>query len=335
MVTQHVRWIECLDEAHRVDAATPTAPIAHREATRFLSNSQPAAGAALEVSPDGTYGTTISSLNFAGILQYRGGLDLAEAIEVNRWRAESGQVSDPKGDTFANGGEYNRRHNVVNRAGYDMVSAAAIGPVVLGDKTDRDKTAALCETHTVDVAEIGGDDATGGDVLIETKVPSPLTRAKSAGKGSKDGGGKPAKVGHQYAFGNTEEPYRVLVLGCKKRGAKSQGPFNHYTGRGYVKAMAGQYADALSKGSRVVPLIVETLGGITPHALSYVRYLDRRTRGRGKRDSTAYGRSRTSARTFYTHHTQRISLAAQRGNVQAIRAGVRAAKHAHYAGARA
>ena len=216
-----------------------------------------------------------------------------------------------------------------------METAAAVGPVVLGDKTDRNKTAELNETHTLDVAEIGGDEETGGDVLIETKVPSSLTKTWSAGQGSKSGGGKPAKVGHLYAFGNTEEPYRVLVLGCKQRGHPGDGPLNHRTNRGYVKKVAGQYADALSKGSRVVPFIVESLGGISPHARAYIGFLARRVRRNGARDSTKYGRSRTSARAFFTHHTQRVSLAAQRGNVQAIRAGIRGAKGAHFAEARA
>lgn len=269
------------------------------------------------------------SPNFAGILQYRHGLDFAEAVDVNRWVAASGQVPDPKGDSYANGGEYNKRHNAALSAQYDMMVAAAIGPVVKGDKTDRNKTAELCETHTLDLAELGGDEETGGDVLVEAKVPSSLTKERSAGKGSKEKGGKPAKVGHLYAFGNTEEKYRVLVLGCKKRGSKADGPLNHETNRGYVQRVKGQYADALTKGSRVVPFIVETLGGIAPHPRAYTAYMGRRVRGKGARDGTKYGRSRTSARTFYTHHTQRISLAAQRGNIQAMRRGIRGAKLKH------
>ena len=43
-------------------------------------------------------------------------------------------------------------------------------------------------------------------------------------------------------------------------------------------------------------------------------------------DSTVYGRSRTSPRSFYTHHLQRISLAAQLGNAKAIRLSLRARK---------
>ena len=42
-------------------------------------------------------------------------------------------------------------------------------------------------------------------------------------------------------------------------------------------------------------------------------------RGKGARDSTKYGSSRTSTRNFYVHHTQRISLAAQQYDARAIR----------------
>ena len=50
-----------------------------------------------------------------------------------------------------------------------------------------------------------------------------LTKSRSEGRGSKpksdgSGGGQPASVGHLYAFGNTEEKYRVMVLGCRRRG---------------------------------------------------------------------------------------------------------------------
>ena len=98
-------------------------------------------------------------------------------------------------------------------------------------------------------------------------------------------------------------------------------PFNHVTGRGWVKEHKGQYVDAIfTKGSRVIPMIVEVTGGITPHALAQVSYLARRAKGGGPgRDRTVYGTSRTSSRDFFTHHSQRISLAAILGDAKAIR----------------
>ena len=73
---------------------------------------------------------------------------------------------DRKGDGLANAGEYNRRHNAVLRATHKMVAAVAVGACVLGDKGDPEKTAALNEGHAVDLAELEGDDASGGDCLV-------------------------------------------------------------------------------------------------------------------------------------------------------------------------
>ena len=72
----------------------------------------------------------------------------------------------------------------------------------------------------------------------------------------------------------------------------------------------------------MVPFIVETLGGITPHALAHVSYLARRARGKSARDKTRYGTSRTSTRNFYVHHTQRIALAAKQYDAKAIRKSI-------------
>ena len=59
----------------------------------------------------------------------------------------------------------------------------------------------------------------------------------------------------------------MLILGCKEMGRKSQGPFIHATGRGWVKQKDGQYKDALVRTrASVVPMIVETTGGLAPHS---------------------------------------------------------------------
>ena len=43
-------------------------------------------------------------------------------------------------------------------------------------------------------------------------------------------GGSVANVGHLYAFGNTEEWYRIKILGVKARGREGHDrPFDHST----------------------------------------------------------------------------------------------------------
>ena len=138
------------------------------------------------------------------------------------------------------------------------------------------------------------------------------------GVGSKKNGGTYASVGHRYAFGNTHERYRMLILGTRRRGRKRDGPLNHKTGRGWSRYRTGAYEDGMQKGARVTVLLTESTGAVSFDALKYVAYLSRRARGRKSRDSTSYGRSNTSATHFYTHHVQRLSMAAAIGDVKAI-----------------
>ena len=64
-------------------------------------------------------------------------------------------------------------------------------------------------------------------------------------------------------------------LGCSERGRPQDGPLDHATGKGWVKGVKGDYYDALYvKKSRVVTMIVEAYGGITPHALAHIFYLE-------------------------------------------------------------
>ena len=134
-------------------------------------------------------------------------------------------------------------------------------------------------------------------------------------------GGSVASVGHLYAFGNTEEWYRIKILGVKARGREGHDrPFDHSTGRGWVRGKRGAYYDALrNKKATVVPMIVETYGGIAPQSRAYVRRLAARAKGARAHDRTSYGRSRTSTKSFYLHHVQQLAAAAQVGDARAIR----------------
>ena len=158
----------------------------------------------------------------------------------------------------------------------------------------------------------------------EIKIVSPHLKKLSLGRGTKAGGGKPASVGHRFAFGNTEEIYRMKILGCRKRGRPRDDPFDHDTGRGYVEEQRGAYRDALLvKRNRVIPVIVETNGGITPQAIAHISHLARRARGKAARDSTRYGTSRTSPTSFFVHHVQAISMAARLEDARGIRREIR------------
>ena len=69
----------------------------------------------------------------------------------------------------------------------------------------------------------------------------------------------------------------------------------------------------------MVPAIVESTGGVTPHFRAHVRRLERRSTGKGATDRTKYGTSRMSTKNFYVHHIQRMSTAAVSYDAKAIR----------------
>ena len=62
--------------------------------------------------------------------------------------------------------------------------------------------------------------------------------------------------------------------------------------------------------------LVESTGGIAPEPLARIRRNARLAKTKNARD---YGEARVSPRSYYTHHTQRISAAAVRADAQNAR----------------
>ena len=88
--------------------------------------------------------------------------------------------------------------------------------------------------------------------------------------------------GGEYAFGNTEEHLKHRVKGCRQRGCRSMGAFDHSNGAGFVARHDGDYRDAINNGKANVQLLVHeaTLGGMSPDAARHLRYLGRAHRRR-------------------------------------------------------
>ena len=110
----------------------------------------------------------------------------------------------------------------------------------------------------------------------------------------------------------TEERLRLENLGCTERGHPCQGPLNHRTGRGWVRARRGLYDDALYVKRHVVDLVLhETIGGgFSPPAVAKINRLSRSAAS--GIDRTRYT-SRRRDISYKSHHTQRISLAIGKG----------------------
>eukprot|EP00962_Isochrysis_galbana_P016259 scaffold4655_cov115-Isochrysis_galbana.AAC.2 len=70
------------------------------------------------------------------------------------WQATVVALSPTHGRSIHSRGP--SRHNAVNCAVYEALSAVAVGAVLLGDKGAPQATAHLNSTHVLDIAEIGG-----------------------------------------------------------------------------------------------------------------------------------------------------------------------------------
>ena len=120
----------------------------------------------------------------------------------------------------------------------------------------------------------------------------------------------------------------------KQRGSPRDRPFDHKTGKGYVAPHKGHYHDALYvKRLRVIMLLVEATGGISPAACAHISMLARRSRGRGATDRTRYGGTRISTKSFYVHHSQMLAKAAVVYNAKAMRKKITCLKQSICTGA--
>ena len=115
--------------------------------------------------------------------------------------------------------------------------------------------------------------------------------------------------GHFIAFGNTEEALRAVVFGQTEHGDASEGPFNRVIGTGWVRQEPGQYTDAISKGHPIVLLGMESTGAMFHPLALLLKLLGRQSTAPGTHDSTTYGDTRASPKTFYRHHSAALSAA--------------------------
>ena len=100
----------------------------------------------------------------------------------------------------------------------------------------------------------------------------------------------------------------ICVFTCvylRGSGRRDDPLHSHATGEGFVASRPGDYADALRRRMRVIPLIHEVFGGLEARAAHFLYQLADVAARPGARDSTRYTRC---ARSFVQYHMQRISL---------------------------
>ena len=318
-VGHHHHWLALVEARREIDKTRGVhvhgteAKVPHREERRFIANSQPGASGWLTLRNDGSYATRFESDLFTNALQRRGGLHIScalGAIGVLRARGES---VDPRFDTETNEVQHTTRHNGVMRCVREALSAVSLGPVMEGDKMPDDTAASYNVGHTVDLVEVEGDDATGGDVEHEIKCPSALRASIPAG-------------GHSQPFGTTAENFYKIVYGIRARGHRSDPRYDYKTGRGRLDRVVGDYDDALRKGYKVVLWLVESSGGIERGALRHLNLIAKRITGNKGSDRTKYGTHPLAPKSFVPHHMQRLSVAAVKGDAKGVRAAANSLK---------
>ena len=106
-------------------------------------------------------------------------------------------------------------------------------------------------------------------------------------------------------------------MGCKPRGRQADGPFNHSSGKGWVKGRKGAYHDAIFiKKNAAVLLLHENLGGgFSPPAANKIRRLGRKARS--GIDRTPYKGDRKIS--FVSYHTRSISMNIARAEAWQLR----------------
>ena len=197
-----------------------------------------------------------------------------------------------------------------------MERATSIVPVVLGDKDNEALTKTYNDGHVSDIVEPGAG-ASGKDRVKEVKCFTPTRTTRSAGRGTRKGGGNPLSNGHTHAFGNTLEKLVWENAGVRERGRASDGKFCHKAGKGWVEPHRGFYDDAIRvKRNDFVLCLYESFGGgFSPPA---VKALHRHAKQAKVHDRTVYT-SRVH-KNFIPHHAQRISLAVVKGEGESVKA---------------
>ena len=114
--------------------------------------------------------------------------------------------------------------------------------------------------------------------------------------------------GWRFAFGRMEE-LRTRVLGHAARSLDHPQPLDRLTGVGRVECKRGDYSDAIDKGHGVHLYVLEPSGACDPALTSLLRTISKSVGLPGIQDSTVYGTSRASTRSFYYHHLAATSAA--------------------------
>ena len=295
-IIHHLAWLHFLARLQGVS---------RREAVRFISVSQPHAGAFLNAVPKhAPFRMHTWAMRIA--VQRRLGLPLTEAvIAQTRALSRHGKQFDAYGDVAQNDGAqgHQTRHYLLLDAFTKVLRS------VWGGRVEREPAGYRATSdYRPDVAAAGV--GSGGSMLY-----ADVKLFDSIGSD-----GVPELRGAVVAFGNTRPAARARVLGVRERGSPSDGAFRPRTGYGYVRASLGDYARALALGVDVRPMLFETFGGFSPEVVELLSALCGERANRlhaGEYDATTW-----AARSWMSFSAQQLSVALHRAAALEIAAAL-------------
>ena len=261
-----------------------------REAVRFVAASQPYAGAFLNAIPM-RQPFRIPTWALRMQVQRRLGLPITAGLDGATSR--HGKQFDALGDVAQNDGRAGHAHR------HAQVLEALVGVCrsVWGARVEmepQDYTPYSMYRPDL-VAHLQARN--GKSIVGDTKVGDPISSEASACP----------RRGAYVGFGNTAAAFTEKAVGLKQRGTVDHGDFRPDTGRGYVPARDGDYAQALGLGHEVLVLVFETFGGFDQ---TVERLLKRMAGAVGnKLSKRQYDETTWSARSWLSFQSQKLSVA--------------------------
>ena len=235
---------------------------------------------------------TVFFLVHPGAIQRRLGLPLSAARDVE---TRHGCPIDRYGDVAQNANQagHAHRHATLLTSIAAAVRSVWGGPQVQKEPRDYLSYSATYRPDLACLYKEGGSHHLLADLKFLDPLSSVMTSIGRAG----------ARVG----FGNTRQLAEEKVLGRAARGDQSEGTFDPSKNTGHVSASPADYADALSKGHTVIPLLFETFGGFSPAAMRLLRRL--RDQVSNTLSHAQYEETTWSARSWMAFQAQKISVA--------------------------
>lgn len=285
--------------------------VSQREVVRFIGESQAGAGSFLNAIPSNplfritTWAMRYSAHRRCGLVVS----DFVGAAQCSEAMSARGMRFDTLGDVAQNGGKqgHQSRHFATLNTLYSILQGAfgsAMQREPSGYRAYSDYRPDLaCPARALGITTAASEGLYIGDLKIFSPIPADAAETPAAGAGA--------------GFGNTNPWARATVLGVSPATRGRKGKFNRWNGTDTVAEVRGDYHRALQLGHEVQPLLIETMGGLSPPLMNLLRT---GARLRGNRLSAKQREQASwSMRNWLTFAVVRISVTVRRALAEEAR----------------